>query len=461
MASGDPNGPGGDLATRLAALLGAEAVRGLRRLSGGASGETWSFEAQMPGGTVRPLVLRRPRPGTVVPEAAVMAAAAAAGVPVPPVVAASDGPSPLGGPFVVTAHVEGETIPRRILRDDAYAGARERLVDQCARALAAIHRMTPVPGLPEGDELARLDAAVGAFAAAGWPSAVFATALRWLATTRPAPTGRVVVHGDFRLGNLIVGPDGLRAVLDWELAHIGDPAEDLGWLCVRAWRFGNDDRRVAGVGDVDALLRAYRDAAGRTVDPATLRWWETFGTLKWGVACMVQAQAHLLGTARSVELAAVGRRVCENEWDLLVLLAEEGVLPPPPTPPALAPGAAEEVAGLHGRPTAAELAEAVEEFLRRDALEGLEGRARFHARVAANVCAILQRELRHGPALAAAATAALARAGVATEAELAEGIRAGTLDWRRPAVAAALHALVAARLAVANPGHAVAGRRAD
>lgn len=461
MASAGANGS--DLADRLAAglagVVGAEAVRGLRRLSGGASGETWSFEAVMPDGAARRLVLRRPRPGTAVPEAALMAAAAAAGVPVPPVVAAGDGPSPLGGPFVVTEHVEGETIPRRILRDEAYAEARRRLVGQCAAALAAIHRMAPVPGLPEDDELARLDAAVAAFAQAGWPSAVFEAAVRWLAATRPAPTGRTVVHGDFRLGNVIVGPTGLRAVLDWELAHVGDPAEDLGWLCVRAWRFGNDDRRVAGLGDVDELLGAYRDASGRSIDPRTLRWWEALGTLKWGVACMVQAQAHLSGTTRSVELAAVGRRVGENEWDLLGLLAEEGVLPAPPAPvdagpqPPAAPASV-----LNGRPTAAELAEAVEEFLRREALGSLEGRRQYHARVAANVCAILARELRHGPALAAAAAEALGRAGMASEAELAGAIRSGACDWRRPEVVAALHALVAARLAVANPGYAVARR---
>ena len=149
----------------------------------------------------------------------------------------------------------------------------------------------------------------------------FELAFRWLEHNRPISARRTVVHGDFRLGNVMVGPDGLRAVLDWELAHVGDPMEDLGWLCVRAWRFGSN-RPVAGVGDYDELLDAYSTATGFAAHRDDLRWWEVLGTLKWGIMCMLQASAHLLGFSRSHELAAIGRRVCENEYD--VLLALEG-----------------------------------------------------------------------------------------------------------------------------------------
>ena len=117
----------------------------------------------------------------------------------------------------------------------------------------------------------------------------------------------------------MVGPDGLRAVLDWELAHLGDPIEDLGWFCVRAWRFGSTDP-AGGFGSRDELLAAYEAAGGGAVDPAELHWWEVLGTLKWGVICVMQATAHLTGLSRSVELAAIGRRVCETEHDLLELL---------------------------------------------------------------------------------------------------------------------------------------------
>ena len=127
------------------------------------------------------------------------------------------------------------------------------------------------------------------------------------------------MHGDFRLGNVIVGADGLAAVIDWELAHLGDPMEDLGWLCVKAWRFGGRPP-VAGLGGYEELFAAYAEAGGGTVDPDVVRWWEVLGTWKWGVMCILQASAHLRGLVRSHELAAIGRRVCENEHDLFLAL---------------------------------------------------------------------------------------------------------------------------------------------
>ena len=134
------------------------------------------------------------------------------------------------------------------------------------------------------------------------------------------PAGRrVTVHGDFRTGNLLVGPDGLRAVLDWELAHAGDAAEDIGWLCAPAWRFGGPGP-VGGFGALDDLLEGYAAAGGAVIDPVRVRWWQVYATVKWAVICALQASAHLSGATRSVELAAIGRRVCESEWDLCTLL---------------------------------------------------------------------------------------------------------------------------------------------
>src|SRR4029077_10049437 len=151
----------------------------------------------------------------------------------------------------------------------------------------------------------------------------FELGLRWL--DAHTPTGAAVrasalVHGDFRNGNIIVGPDGIVAVLDWELAHLGDPIEDLGWLCVKSWRFGVNDKLVGGFGDISDLLDAYEQASGVRVDEETLRYWVVFGTLKWGVITIAQAFTHLSGAVRSVELATLGRRVSEMEWDLLNLL---------------------------------------------------------------------------------------------------------------------------------------------
>ncbi|WP_246268633.1 phosphotransferase family protein [Nonomuraea typhae] len=313
--------------------LGADVtVRSCVRLPGGASRETWSLDVTAPAGG-RGLILRLDSPGAALAagggglaaEAALMRAAAGAGVPVPEIVAAGESggddglPGRDGGvPYILMARVDGETIPRKILRDDAYRQARPLLAAQCGRVLAAVHRMPvgAVAAQEPGDPLRQWRDVLDL---TGQPHPVFELAIRRLERTRPEARRRTVVHGDFRNGNLIVGPEGLRAVLDWELAHAGDPIEDLGWLCAKAWRFG-EKAPVGGFGEYDDLVGAYEEASGVRVDRAALRWWEAFGVLKWGVICVMQTMRHLTGGARSVELAAIGRRVCETEWDLLELL---------------------------------------------------------------------------------------------------------------------------------------------
>jgi aminoglycoside phosphotransferase (APT) family kinase protein len=310
-----------ELASRLAARVGAAGVRDLTRLSGGASRETWSFSAVDADGIGRPLILQRQRPGAereISVEASVLRTAAIAGVPVPPIVAAGDEPDELGAPYLVLEHVAGETIARKILRDDQFAEARRLLPGQLGRALAALHRADPrdTSGLVADDQVTRYREVLDQ---SGQPHPAFELAFRWLEANRPPSGAMAIVHGDFRLGNLIIGPDGLRAVIDWELAHLGDPMEDLGWLCVKAWRFGARPP-VGGVGEYRELFDAYSSASGRAVDPDLVRWWEVLGTLKWGIMCIMQAATHLTGVNRSHELAAIGRRVCENEHDLLLVL---------------------------------------------------------------------------------------------------------------------------------------------
>lgn len=323
--------PGEDLRDALAAVVRAATgdpattVGDVTRLSGGASRETWAFDAVGSDGTVDPLILRRDPPGVsrtgsggMGLEARVLTAAAAAGVPVPRILTSSDDPAVLGAAFIIMERLEGETIPRRILRDEAYASARPRLAAQCGEVLARLHRLGPdeMGGLEGQDQVGQYREALDAL---GEAHPAFELGFRWLEANRPTGGRRTVVHGDFRNGNLIVGPDGIRAVLDWELVHAGDPLEDLGWLCVRAWRFGVD-LPVGGFGSYDQLVHAYEAASGVVVDRMALRWWEALGTLKWGVMCIMQASSHTSGLIRSVELAAIGRRVCENEWDLLDLL---------------------------------------------------------------------------------------------------------------------------------------------
>ncbi|WP_370508440.1 phosphotransferase family protein [Mycobacterium sp. SA01] len=311
-----------DLADVLRPLLGPQTdVDNLRALTGGASRTTWAFDA-VTGSARRALILRTGPPDDVHAgmelEAAVQAAAAAAGAPVPDILVASDSVEALGNPFLICGEIAGETIVRRIQRhlDD---DGRAKLLRQCAQALAAIHRgAADAPGLAEQDQMTewhqRLDEM-------GDTTATFEWAFRWLAAHRPPPSPLRLVHGDFRMGNLIVDGSHLAAVLDWELVHIGEIYEDLAWFCIRAWRFGAPSSMAAGgLGSIDDFVAAYEEAGGAPVDRATLRWWLVLATLRWGVICRFQAERHLSGQTRSVELAAIGRRVCETEWDVLDLL---------------------------------------------------------------------------------------------------------------------------------------------
>jgi aminoglycoside phosphotransferase (APT) family kinase protein len=441
-----------ELAGLLSQSLGGATVEGLERLSGGASRETWRFDAVGPDGAVRQLILRRDPPqrpgpeGAMRREAEAITASGQAGLAVPEVVVADGDGSQLGSPGMVMGRVAGETIARRILRDDAYAEARARLTRQCGDFLGRLHGL-PVDSV-EG--LATEDAVTayrGSYAALDQPSATFELAFRWLEDHRPAGTGETIVHGDFRLGNLIVDEDGLAAVLDWELVHKGDPIEDLGWLCTKAWRFGAEPP-VAGVGSREELVAAYEAAGGAPVDPTILWWWEVVGTLKWGVICMAQAAVHLSGLHRSVELAAIGRRVCEQEADLLELLvpepwakalAETDTSTPAPPP------------GLHGRPTAVELLDALQGFLDTDVAEATSGRVRFHTKVATRVVAMIAREITFGADQSARYREGLSRLGVADERELARAVAGGELDARHDDLVAFLCRSLADKLAVAHP----------
>ena len=326
-----------DLAAGLAAYLGAQLgtdvrVTELRRLAGGASRETWLFTMTTPDGATERLVLRRDPPGHVIEtsrrrEFLLLRAAAAAGVAVPRVRWCEEDTAVLGAPFFVMDYVEGETLARRLLRDAEYASARAALPEQLATALARVHAIKL--GVAPLDFLARPAADTGAAvelgryeslfrALAPEPHPAFELALRWLAVRMPATSRRTLVHGDYRVGNVIFGPEGLRAVIDWEMVHVGDPLEDLGWLCVRAWRFGADANPVGGLCDRAAFVSIYERAAGVRVDPTAVRWWEVFGNLKWGIICIMQMQTFLAGV-KSVELASLGRRTAETELELLDL----------------------------------------------------------------------------------------------------------------------------------------------
>ena len=450
MSVADDNEVKEKLETALGGRIGA-----IRRLSGGASRITSTFELELPSGAVRTLVLQQIRgtalsrhPG-VVTEATLLREARRAGVPVPEVVAAGAADRLEEG-WLVVEHLDGETLPRRILRGDEYVTARSMLVEQTARALAAIHTIDAetVPALPRADPLRHplefLDAL-------DETRPVLELGVRWLARNRPDCEESVVVHGDFRMGNFLVDETGLRGVLDWELAHRGNAAEDIGWLCARTWRFGGAGR-VGGFGDLAEFLAVYRTAGGHAVDPDEVRWWEAYAAVKWAVICLLQAATHLSGSTRSVELAAIGRRACESEWDLLELL---GVGEPPGTGPLLEARSAGTALQppLFGTPSAAELLAAVQEYLESTVMASTEAAARFEARVARNVVAMVGRELELGPAAEVARAERLDTLGVADDKTLAAAIREGAYDHDLSAVASILTGGVHDQLSVTNPSY--------
>ncbi len=440
-----------DLEAALADVLQEPLSEPVRRLSSGASRETFAFATSSHGGLV--VQIERHRGDSAAPpdQAALLLAAASAGVPVPRVVAHGDADAVLGPSWTIVESIPGTTDPSRILAGEGVAGA-TRLIDTIAAALAAVHSIAPDPALaaPVEDPLAAIRGLYDSF---GEPHPTFELAFRVLAAGCPPPARRTLVHGDYRIGNLMIGPDGVTGVLDWELAHSGDPVEDLGWLCVPAWRFSRPDRAAAGLGSREDLLEAYRRHSGVAVDPGALWWWELAGTLRWGVICVMQAFVHLSGAARSVEHAVIGRRACEVEWDLLEMLdpsptgeAERAISAAALQAPAPAPR-------LHDRPTAHELLEAARGALGDDVLPQLDGRAAFQARVTLRALGIVARELELAREHDGVHAAALARLGYADESALAAAVAKGELDGSEQELFSALRAIVRAKLQVANPGH--------
>ena len=313
------------------ALPELEKLENMNRLSGGASQETWSFDALTANGR-EPLILRRSPGGlprvaggtsTSVPletEAAVIELTRKAGCAAPRVrhvLAQSEG---VGQGYVMD-RLKGETIARKILRDQEYSAVRPKLARQCGEILARIHAVDPEPVrslLPVVDGLTQLHRYRDTYDAYDYPHPVFEVAFRWLEPRMSRAKRMTLVHGDFRHGNLLISPERVEAALDWELTHIGDPLEDIGWICTNTWRFGKAENIVGGFGDLHDLLDGYEAAGGNRPEIDDVRTWIVYGSLKWGVMCMSMYQGFLRDS--SVERAAIGRRSSETEIDLVNLI---------------------------------------------------------------------------------------------------------------------------------------------
>ncbi|MBZ6378632.1 hypothetical protein B5C34_11905 [Pacificimonas flava] len=323
----------GRLAARLSQSAGADVtIEGVKALSGGANSMSYLIDAEKDGQSWQ-LVLQQSQaqmPGRMsrAVQAEVQTRAEKGGVPVPHIVYVLTAEDDLGEGFVME-FVAGETLAPRYLRKEEFSAARKAMVGQTAEALARIHslpvedfRKLGLTSMSARESLLRLR---DSYDAMGGGVPVFELAFARLEKRLPDDGPEVLVHGDYRSGNFIVGEEGLRSVLDWEGASLGHPLNDIGWLCTNTWRFGNWQKPVGGFGEREEFYRAYEAAGGPAVDRDLALVFEMYGSLRWGIVCWQMAEQHLAGEAVSVERAAIGRRVSENEADLIYML-QKGAL---------------------------------------------------------------------------------------------------------------------------------------
>lgn len=457
-----------DFEERLAASL-ARAIpdwvtlRSVRRLSGGASQETYRVEIETRHGP-RTLAVRRaaggvqggseiPGPGLAT-EAELFRIARAAGVPEPEILHVFAPDEGLGPGFVME-WLDGETVGGRILRAPELGAIRPRLAFQCGEILARIHGIDPVAsGLT--NRLRTLSTAAyvrdvwDRYRSFGAAMPMIDYTARWLLEHLPAETAPRLVHNDFRNGNLMVTPEGVVAVLDWELAHLGDPVRDIGWICTSSWRFGRHDLPVGGFGRLEDLLDGYESVSGVRVDPEHVRFWEVFGSFWWAAMSLTMGVAWRSGIDRTVERPAVARRSSECQVDCANLIIPGPVAlvekAPPPSSVDL--------------PRVDELLTSVRDFLREDARGALEGRSAFLALVASNSLDIVARELTRGPAHLAGEHERL-RALFGSDASLetlrtglSEGLRDGSIALDLPGLADHLRTTAVNQLAIDQPKYA-------
>ncbi len=312
-------------------------IENLKPLAGGASQEIWGFDLFRGSDPALELIIRADAGGGTLlssitrgDEFRLLHIAFKAGVKVPRPYWLCEDTAVLGRSFYITARMKGETIGRKIVRDQELAEARKVLASQMAEELVRIHSVTPsntdlsfLPPLVKGQSAAevateRLYVLMDHFTDEARPA--LELGLRWLKLNAPPLEQPVLVHGDFRVGNLMVDREGISAVLDWELSHLGDPHEDMAWPLVRFWRFGNSLKRLGGFGDPGAMFESYEKLTGKPVDRARVHYWEVLGNVKWAIGARQQAERHLKGPKKSLELASIGRRAPEMELEVLNLI---------------------------------------------------------------------------------------------------------------------------------------------
>ncbi|MFK7842061.1 MAG: phosphotransferase family protein [Sphingorhabdus sp.] len=437
---------------------GADGIlEGVRRLSGGASMESWSFAYAGEN-----FVLRRLPSGLssdddglrgvpLATQADIIELARIAGVTAPQVRGRLEAGDGLGEGFIMTK-AEGETLPHKILGNPEFIEAESKLTQQCAEELASIHQI-PADCLPSSleyfspTELIQLQK--DTYDEIGGQLPMYEYAFHWLQQNAPDATDKYLVHGDFRMGNLMIDHKGLTAVLDWELVRIGDPVQDLAYLCTPSWRFGHYEKTAGGFDSAEALLKAYAEASGTDVDADRFRFWLIYSTLWWGVACMVMGQIWRSHGDRSLERTVIGRRVSEVEIDLALLLEEalpdQICAPLEWTPP--------DEKAVVGETSFGELLTALGEWNSEQVQPDLKGHDKFQSRVAGNALGIAKRQAEWGPGFVEASHRRLAAIGY-DHGQLCAGLSNGDIAITAPAIWDHLRLSALERLSIDQPKYA-------
>jgi len=452
--------------SRLAAVLTRE-IRGCRdlvkveRLSGGASQETYRLTIGADSGERR-ICMRRAPGGIFIPaeerinpglatEALLMRCARQVGVPEPEVFYVLQEADGLGEGFIME-WLEGEALGARIVRSPDFEALRPRLAYECGRVLARIHSID----LAASGLSSRLKSTTPeTYVRQTWeryqvyhtPQPMIDYAARWLLEHLPENPRMALVHNDFRNGNFMVDPDGIVAVLDWEVAHIGDPMRDLGWICTNSWRFGNSAKPVGGFGEYADLFRGYEEESGTRVDPAQVKFWEVFGSFWWAIGCLGMAEHYRVGPDQTVERPGIGRRSSECQVDCANLLIPGPVTLVEPC----------DLTASDDMPRIDELLVSVRDFLRDDVMAATSGRLNFLSRVAGNSLDIVLRELERGEACRRDELARLQALFGGQEDlstlrwRLTQGLRDGSIPLDMPGLAGHLRSTVVNQLAIDQP----------
>lgn len=431
----------------------------LRRLTAGANMEIWAFDC-----AGQNLILRR-HPSGIAPEdgqpglslnheATIVSHAFEVGVRAPQVIGRLHDDDQLGTGFVM-ARADGEALPYKLFKDPQYTDALPVFTQHCAEQLAKIHTMStdtlaqagvPLRAPSAAESVANLKTLLTSMAV---DIPVYHLALHWLEQNTPTDTPAIFLHGDFRMGNLLLDGQGISAVLDWELAHIGDPAEDLAWLCMPSWRFGRYHQPVGGVGHIDDLLSAYHTASGNEIDRARFNFWLIYASLHWGIITLRMTAIWRAGLDRSVERALIGTRASEVEVDLLMMLEDEAGLSAPLNASFALPQARPRAA----EPEAYELLSAMSKWLQDDVMPRQTGSDLFNARVAGNTLSIIQRMSEYGPDFEANQKARLAALGVDHKG-LCAALATGEMDLTTPHLLTHLRLQALERLSIHQPRYA-------